>query len=721
MSRLGEGIKHFNAEEYKEALSCFNDSLKAQCSKVEQNDILQRRARCHLYLGNVSHAIEDAKQLIENQPDSTAGHILHGKALTKAKKFEDALSAYRKGLDVDPNDKVIAQCLKDMQNAIVKSYEQKAKDKDMSYNAVNLCTQESYPGDEELAENERQIIELKGYNKLPCIYSGMPDPEQAHKYLQLARKEIKAGNLQSALKSYDVSLSRDPLNFDSWTEKAILLHQLERNGEAYQCVSAIPSECRNSDNWKLGGKILFDLDLHVTAEIWLRRATQMSQRKDLEAATLFQKIRVHRLYQPLVKDSKVKVDFTLYGRAVVAREDVKAGDIVLADRPAVFAQILEKDPVLACPNCAKSLMSAQDYFGSSNLKKNKTLKAAVTKYWPIVPRIPCSGCDKEIYCSETCREEAWSNYHEVLCPSVNPEANKLYDICQKIKELSEQRRKIWSASFCPTILARIWAAICCHAKRLAAENGSTTPTQMQWAIAKAPYRRFIAYGAQGVAGKFTVMHQVMKDVFNGLPEGLRYDVTPREFDGRYLQMACNVQSFSDGRNPLHCFLNSISNFSQYAQIADLVDVDNIPEANFAGVFPVQSCLNHSCANTIEVMDGVSKGRPGIHLRARINIKAGEELFSTYIDTSIPRRERRAWLFRGYNFWCQCPRCKFEGDGPDVCANCETQAPEGKQFPACGKCRKVWYCSPKCQKIAWKAGHKKICTAVSAVAPSPASI
>lgn len=100
----------------------------------------------------------------------------------------------------------------------------------------------------------------------------------------------------------------------------------------------------------------------------------MSQRKDLEAATLFQKVRVHRLYHPLVKDSKVKVDFTEYGRAVVARQDIKVGDVVLADQPAVFAQLLEKDPVLACPNCAKSMMSAGDYFGSSVLKKNKTLK-----------------------------------------------------------------------------------------------------------------------------------------------------------------------------------------------------------------------------------------------------------------------------------------------------------------------------------------------------------
>ena len=122
------------------------------------------------------------------------------------------------------------------------------------------------------------------------------------------------------------------------------------------------------------GSILSDLELPVTAEIWLRRATQLSQRKDLEAATLFQKIRVHRLYDPLTKGSKVRIDFTEYGRAVIAKEDVKAGDIIITDRASVFCQLLQNMDVLACQNCAKSLMSAQDYFGAAVLKKNKALK-----------------------------------------------------------------------------------------------------------------------------------------------------------------------------------------------------------------------------------------------------------------------------------------------------------------------------------------------------------
>ena len=75
------------------------------------------------------------------------------------------------------------------------------------------------------------------------------------------------------------------------------------------------------------GKILVSLWLPVTAELWLRKATVTSGKKDVEAAVLFQKVRVRRLYGPLTEDFPVAVDFTKYGRAVVATEDVKAGEV----------------------------------------------------------------------------------------------------------------------------------------------------------------------------------------------------------------------------------------------------------------------------------------------------------------------------------------------------------------------------------------------------------
>ena len=72
---------------------------------------------------------------------------------------------------------------------------------------------------------------------------------------------------------------------------------------------------------------------------------------------------------------------------------------------------------------------------------------------------------------------------------------------------------------------------------------------------------------------------------------------------------------------------------------------------------------------LQVLDG----HPGVLVRARRPIKKGEELFTTYINTRLARKERRAWLFRGYNFWCQCKRCEFEGDGPEQCTQCGKSA------------------------------------------------
>ena len=75
------------------------------------------------------------------------------------------------------------------------------------------------------------------------------------------------------------------------------------------------------------GKILVSLWLPVNAEFWLRKATVTSGKKDMEAAVLFQKVRVKRLYGPMTEAFPVAVDFTQYGRAVLATEDIKAGEV----------------------------------------------------------------------------------------------------------------------------------------------------------------------------------------------------------------------------------------------------------------------------------------------------------------------------------------------------------------------------------------------------------
>ena len=47
--------------------------------------------------------------------------------------------------------------------------------------------------------------------------------------------------------------------------------------------------------------------------------------RDVEAATLFQKIRVKRIYSPLTAEFPVRVDFLEYGRAVIATDNLQPG------------------------------------------------------------------------------------------------------------------------------------------------------------------------------------------------------------------------------------------------------------------------------------------------------------------------------------------------------------------------------------------------------------
>src|SRR5687767_5749957 len=57
----------------------------------------------------------------------------------------------------------------------------------------------------------------------------------------------------------------------------------------------------------------------------------------------------------------------------------------------------------------------------------------------------------------------------------------------------------------------------------------------------------------------------------------------------------------------------------------------------------------------------------------------------------------------------------------TCSQCARQGPVRR----CARCLRVAYCSPECQKEAWKAGHKTLChaasdayeTVVRAIAPS----
>ena len=73
----------------------------------------------------------------------------------------------------------------------------------------------------------------------------------------------------------------------------------------------------------------------------------------------------------------------------------------------------------------------------------------------------------------------------------------------------------------------------------------------------------------------------------------------------------------------------------------------LPKAEFHGLFPLASCLNHSCCPNAELESGAWEvgGKPGIRVVAISDIKEGQEICISYIDSNLERKIRRAKLLK----------------------------------------------------------------------------
>lgn len=203
----------------------------------------------------------------------------------------------------------------------------------------------------------------------------------------------------------------------------------------------------------------------------------------------------------------------------------------------------------------------------------------------------------------------------------------------------------------------------------------------------------MAFGNSSAADSMPTILNLMREIFKDCGDGVQYKITDNEYNGRYFQAVCNLQTFSSPITPYHRFMTQVSKLGaeDTRGMRMLKHLQKTPHLNtYCGLFQLQSCLNHSCTNNVQVSDAEIEGYGGVNVIAKADIKEGDELFTTYIDTSMPRRLRRAWLFRSFNFWCHCRRCEFEGDGPEVCTECKKKAENNSPFLACGQCHRAWY-------------------------------
>ncbi|KAM9953877.1 hypothetical protein ACTFIR_008982 [Dictyostelium discoideum] len=77
-----------------------------------------------------------------------------------------------------------------------------------------------------------------------------------------------------------------------------------------------------------------------------------------------------------------------------------------------------------------------------------------------------------------------------------------------------------------------------------------------------------------------------------------------------------------------------------------------------GLFPIFSCMNHSCFPNVEISNEIIDGVTSVRMvvKAKKNIPAGSEILHSYCDETLSNKERKDILFSQYGFKCTCNKC-----------------------------------------------------------------
>jgi len=110
-----------------------------------------------------------------------------------------------------------------------------------------------------------------------------------------------------------------------------------------------------------------------------------------------------------------------------------------------------------------------------------------------------------------------------------------------------------------------------------------------------------------------------------------------------------------------CLFDGLSHHSEPA-----ASEERLPLAKFqtnamaagsnVGIFPRAARMNHGCSSAFNAIYTWREDEKALVVHAIKPIKQGQELLTVYFDTKRPRDERRDYLSKSYNFFCQCSVC-----------------------------------------------------------------
>eukprot|EP00759_Apiculatamorpha_spiralis_P031627 PhF_6_TR33515/c0_g1_i1/m.48854 len=393
------------------------------------------------------------------------------------------------------------------------------------------------------------------------------------------------------------------------------------------------------------------------------------------------------------------------GKCLVATRNITCGECVLTEKALVWSQNMDeynKARIPVCSMCLKSLEKPEDI-------ALRVLGPELSQGMPqcsdtsfLCSRTPCrKGCG-EHYCSAKCEETAWDQYHSVLCST----------------ELSKASKKAWQrlhdanwtnagVDYSDTVYVALKTVAMTLAKSRGT-GGKATKSKPSLTTAYAPYDMLIkmpwerftflylvnekdgreeksykTYVANPAGNKYVQKAQRsdrtkeefldslfshFKDIFNFSQEEQEFFTTARlslllgmillngqerSPNSPYYEWIEAMKSQSSTKSLLQTFHRKLRS-EKGRDIVTTLSTSTRGQA----VYRIGSCFNHSCEPNVQVTYK-DDNREDMWAVAMRDIVAGEELYISYIDESLPYWERQLHLFDHYLFRCVCTKCVAE--------------------------------------------------------------
>ncbi|EGC37058.1 hypothetical protein DICPUDRAFT_77304 [Dictyostelium purpureum] len=362
--------------------------------------------------------------------------------------------------------------------------------------------------------------------------------------------------------------------------------------------------------------------------------------------------KMKQFYQPILESSpelynRVEIKYldNVKEKALFAKETIQKGEIVFSDLPychQLSVDSLHNHFTKICSHCIKFI----------NTSETTIIKCGG------------KGCNYQ-YCSEKCKQDSIP-YHSQSCLNLSDKKSLENNPIYKYRKMVENAPTSTQLLLAESIISMISYLL--KTKKVKNCNlalGSVTHLKRTSLMAQQP--SFNGKNLGDLQKQYQPLLSLLEEQYGlKLKEDLENNILSQEFKKCILEFYDNLLGMIN--------FNSTSTVIKSGNKVNIVENVQVKSGKKTitksktrvqedqcwgvGLFPIFSCMNHSCLPNIEISNEIQDGvdRVKMVVKAKKLIPAGSEILHSYCDENLPTKERKQLLLSQYGFKCLCPKC-----------------------------------------------------------------